>query len=511
MASSIRQAAIRSPGFFGLNTEHSAANTKQRWATILENAIFDEAGKISARKGCQTLADSGPTTVDRVYWWRKDKDTEYLLAAGNDSGTRRLYNMTTVSTEYDTFTQLGTTTTTDVLFINVNGQVVVLEQDEAPLVWDSTGSFASIAVATGTTANPSGGIGMSAFGRLFVTDADRQVLLGSELQPDPKTTGINWDNWYIDTRGASGGSAKDGWTIGKDFITAVASLQDYLIIFGLSNILIYSGVNGTPVLEDSISGVGCVNQHTVQHTGNDILFLSATGVRSLRRTMENETAELNDVSAFVRTSLLDDLNPDNCSAAYSPQDGFYILSDGAETYYFDTKQTMEGGALRASKWSLYFAAATYDTANSRLFLAHDALVAEYADYDDHGNSYKLTLKSAWIDFGNSDLKIAKKLSAIIADGDGYTPRFSLAFDFDGEQEEFIFAEVLPILIGSEWNIAEWGLGEWGGYIEKTNKRSVQAFGTGQFVRYGLEFIVNGYGVGILELALTAKMGRLAHV
>ena len=107
-------------------------------------------------------------------------------------------------------------------------------------------------------------------------------------------------------------------------------------------------------------------------------------------------------------------------------------------------------------------------------------------------------------------KIAKKISAIIQDGDGYTPKFTLEYDFDGLTTESIFAETLPILTGSEWNIAEWGIGEWGGYIESTNMRTVQASGSGLFVRYGLEFIIDGYSAGILELTLTAKLGRLAH-
>ena len=510
MASPLNQVNIRGPGFFGLNTEQSASNTADKWATVLNNARFDEAGKIACRKGIETLASSGPDTVDRIFVWRKDKDNTYLIASGDDAGTKRVYNMTQTTNPYDTFTQLGTTTTTDVQFLNVNGQLIILEQGETPQVWDGTGSLANIAAATGTTTNPQGAIGATAFGRLFMTDAERTVVYGTELQPDLKTTGANWDNWYIDTTGNTGASAKDGWTFGRDYITAIGALQDFLIIFGRESILIFQDVNGTVTLADSITGVGCVNQHTVQHTGNDILFLSNTGVRSLARTVQNETAELTDVSKYVRTVLLREISQDNASAIYHPQDGMYLLSDGDQTYYFDTKQPMPDGGLRASEWSLYFAAATYDTEANALYLAHDDKVVEYTGFDDHGESYKLTLKSAWLDFGNQQYKIAKKISAIIQDADGYTPKFTLEYDFDGLTTESMFGETLPILTGSEWNIAEWGIGEWGGYIESTNMRTVQATGSGLFVRYGLEFIIDGYSAGILELTLTAKLGRLAH-
>ena len=132
MAGLLAQVNIRGPGFYGLNTEQSASQTQEKWATKLDNAIFDEAGKIAARKGAQTVADSGPTTVDRVFVWRKSRSTTHLIAGGNASGTKTVYDMTQTTNPYDTFTSIGTTTGSDILFLNVNGYLVVIEQGETP-------------------------------------------------------------------------------------------------------------------------------------------------------------------------------------------------------------------------------------------------------------------------------------------------------------------------------------------------------------------------------------------
>jgi hypothetical protein len=514
VASPLVQASLKAPGFLGLNTEQSAASTRQQFASVLDNAVFDESGKIQARKGYEVLADSGPTTVDRVFFWRKDEGTEKLMAVGDASGTATLYEMTTTSNAYDTFTSRGTMNSTDVLLINVNEQLVILEAGQSPKAWDGTGTLANIAAATGTTANPTGGIGCTAFGRLFVVSSDRKVVHGSELQPDPKTTGIDWDNWFIDTTGNSGATAVDGWVYGKDLITAVSAFDQYLVIFGEESILLFSDVNGTPTLADSITGVGCINQHSVKHTGDDLLFMSATGVRSLRRSLQKELPDLGDVSAFVRSDVIGAIDATHAQAIYSPYDGLYVISGITNAYAFDARESLPGGAMRASVWTLAFNNASVDTATGTVFLAIGDAVAMYSGYTDDGATYRMTIKSQWLDLGRNELKIIKKLSATIYNGMTYTPKFFWAFDWKVQAESLAFASQINAPSGAEWGASstEWGSDdEWGGYSEVATTKTVNGSGSGLNVRYGLEFTVNGVAVGVHEIRLFAKLGRLAHV
>lgn len=513
MASPLVQASLKAPGFLGLNTEQSAASTRQQFASVLGNAVFDESGKIQARKGYEVLADGGPTTVERVFFWRKNAATEKLMCIGNAAGTATLYEMTTTSTDFDTFTTRGTTNSTDVLLINVNEQLVVLESSQSPRVWDGTGTLANIASATGDTENPTGGIGCTAFGRLFVVSSDRKVVHGSELQPDPKTTGIDWDNWFIDTTGNSGATAVDGWVYGKDLITAVSAFDQYLVIFGSESILLFSDINGTPTLADSITGVGCINQHSVKHTGDDLLFMSATGVRSLRRSLQKELPDLGDVSAFVRSDAIDSISAASAHAVYSPAGGFYLITGISNAYAFDTKENLPGGAHRASKWSLTFSDADCDTSTGVVYLAIGDSVAKYAGYSDGGSGYKLALKSQWLDLGSDNIKIVKKLSGIIFSGAGYQPKFTWAFDWQETEGNQAIAKEIGVPDGAEWGASDalWGVSVWGGYQDRSAQRTINASGSGLFVRYGLEFQVNGNPVGIHEIRVLAKMGRLAHV
>ncbi len=512
MASPLTQASLRAPGFRGLNTEQQTAKSQEQFATVLENAVFDEAGKIAARKGFDKLADGGPDSISRLFWWRKSRTDSRLMCIGDASGTATIYEMTATTQAFDTFTSRGTFASTDIKLVNVNGYLVAVEQGATPQVWDGTGNFANFAAATGTTANPTGGVAISAFGRLFITSADGKTVFGSELQPDPKTTGCNWDNWFIDTTGNSGATSKDGWTYGRDYITGLGAFSEFLCIFGKESVQLYSDPNGTLSLADSITGVGCVSQHTIANIGDDLLFLSNTGIRSLIRTLNKDTPSLNDISAFVRSDVVAQLSgSSDVQATYNPLDGFYLISSGDNCYMFDVRQYMPGGASRASVWTLEPDAMAYDPDNNRLFLAVGDAVGLHDGYVDDAASYKLTLKSAWLDLRRPNIKIAKKMAATIYKGDGYTPKFLVAFDYDENGEEVFFGEAIPTISGDEWNVAEWGIGEWAIDPEQVNQRYIQAAGSGLFIRYGLEFNINGNPVGIEEVRILAKLGKLAHV
>lgn len=519
MAGRLVQSSISSPGFLGLNSEQSAATSRDGFATVLQNGVFDEAGKLVCREGHMELVGGeggGADSIDEVFYWRKDDDESYLMAVGDDAGTATLYELTTTTSEYDTLTSRGTTTTVDVLLVNFNGQLGVFEAGQTPKVWDGTGTLANFAAATGVEANPSGGIALSAFGRLFLVSQDLTTVWGSELQPDAKTTGINWDNWFIDTRGNSGGAAKDGWTFGRDLITGLGAIGDLLVIFGSESVLVYSDINGTVILADSISGVGCVNQKTIVNTGDDIVFLSNSGLRSLRRTLEKDSPTSNDASAYVRTDMLGLISKTSAVAVFNQESQFYLLSDGSEAYYFDYRNEYPGGARRASSWTLAPKACTYDPENNRMFMAIGDGVHEYTGYVDGTSSYPFIYKSAWLSFSTGRIKIVKKLVALIYQGDNYRPEYSIAYDWIKERERKYTAAQIPEAGGvSEWGDTTagkgWGQAEWGGYVDQVNRSYANVAGSGQAVRYGVKFNVNGQVVGLHEVRLFAKLGKLGHV
>ncbi len=513
MAGGLGQFSIN-PAQFGLNTQQSAAANSDRFASQLDNGFFDDAGKLVCRKGFSKNADGTPDDIKRVFWWRKSRTTKRLIAVGNASGTATAYNLTETTTPYDTFNSIGTFNSTDVRLVNCNLFCVAAEQGQDPEYYSGTGSFAAFAAATGTTSNPQGGVAHSAFGRLFLSSSNGFVVYGSELGPDP-SAGIDWDNWFIDLRGASGGTAKDGWAVGNDTITAINSLGDYLVIFGLTTIMIYTDINGTPTLTETVTGVGCVNQHTVANTGDDLIFLSNSGLRSLRRTLEKDSPQQASVSAFIEADLLAAIDAEDAVGEYSAIDEFYLLSDGSESYYFDLRQQLPGGARRCSRWTLAPSYMSYDADNNTLWLGRDDAVGHYDGYDDDGSRYSFLIKSQWLDMGQSRLKIPKKMAAVLYSGEGYKPRFYVAYDWDANSEQSFLADELPTSEAYEWGDTTtgrgWGEAEWGGIANASTTRYAQAYGFGQFVRYGISFRIDGFVVGVHEIRIMVKMGKVAHV
>ena len=51
MATKLLPVQIRSPGRLGLNTQSSSLGLGPEWVLFLDNAVFDDLGRIAARKG----------------------------------------------------------------------------------------------------------------------------------------------------------------------------------------------------------------------------------------------------------------------------------------------------------------------------------------------------------------------------------------------------------------------------------------------------------------------------
>ena len=108
------------------------------------------------------------------------------------------------------------------------------------------------------------------------------------------------------TGGASGSvDLKTVWS--GDEITALASFMGKLVIFGKNNIVIYNNPWDPSAasfqLDEVIEGVGCVARDSVQVIGDDIVFLSSSGVRSLARTMVQDKMPLTDLSLAIKDEI----------------------------------------------------------------------------------------------------------------------------------------------------------------------------------------------------------------
>jgi hypothetical protein len=246
---------------------------------------------------------------------------------------------------------------------------------------------------------------------------------------------LQGDTW---TGGSSGVlDLKTVW--GADEIVSINAFYGKLVIFGKHNIVIYNGPAEptTMQLDEVISGIGCASRDSVQSVGDDLYFLSQTGVRSLNRTTEKDNIPLQDLSLTIKDTLTRNISQSsNAKAVFVESEGTYILSfvDLNVTYIFDIKHETPSGTPRLTTWSFDGdrepSSFAYTESKDLLIGQKAGSVATYEGYYDKdyvsggtytAASYTGTFKSTWIDLGAGAVaSLLKKLKAVISGGEGTT-------------------------------------------------------------------------------------------
>tara|TARA_R100001530_G_scaffold1847_1_gene3145 strand:- start:6626 stop:8443 length:1818 start_codon:yes stop_codon:yes gene_type:complete len=323
--------------------------------------MLDEKGRVSTRKGIKqitnNISDSATANTLIVKSLGEYINTTGVKTIFAGAGAN-VYKINTSNTPYtlDVQTFSGGTTKSDGnwQFTNFNNQFYGVQAGNQPInysgsAWLDLEDVGSYAKPSGvTTFTPSCILGE--YGRLWVGDIgeNRDVVYYSDTLIGQTFTG-----------GASGSiDLKTVW--GGDEIVALASFMGKLIIFGKNNIVVYNDpwnpAAATFVLDEVIEGVGCVARDSVQLIGDDIVFLSASGVRSLGRTMQQDKMPLTDLSLAVKDELrtfITTADMTKVKAQYDLSTGSYLLGfpDRNVVYVFDFKAVTPDGAPRITTWN----------------------------------------------------------------------------------------------------------------------------------------------------------------
>jgi hypothetical protein len=345
----------------------------------------------------------------------------------------------------------------------------------------------------------------AAYGRVWAADttADKQTVVFSDLLAP-----------HVWTGGTSGSlNVGQVWPSGGDEIVALASHNNFLFIFGRFQILIYSGA-GTPstmALQDSIVGIGCIARDSVQNAGDDVVFLSDSGVRSLLRTIQEKSSPIRKLSQNVQVDMMgavDLENTDNIKAVYSAANNFYLITlpATAVTYCFDMRSVLENGAARTSTWSLV-AKSFYETKDRVLYMGNAGYLGDHTGYYDDASVYRMSYYTTWIDFGNPlQTSILKKVLVTLIGLSNQTVVFKWGYDYNSAQ--FSQTSTLAgVSNPSEYGTAEYGISEYSGNVA-INVMSVQGSSSGRVLQFGLEAQVGGYQIAIQRIDLFTKDGRL---
>ena len=464
MAKQITYQPLSDLGLNGLNTQHNPATLDPSWLTKAENVVLRESGRITFRKGLkQKVAPSG-TAIGSM--------TEH-----NDQGTNKIFASYGTSIYTVDFTSPATafpssgddvkhtvgSTTGDWQFVNFNDRLHCFHTGVIPQRYDGSlgaGSkwtaHATDPASIATLFDPSCGMGY--YGRIWaggVAEA-KDVVYYSNL--------LDGDDWI----GGDTGLLDLAKVWGTDEIVAIAPYFGKLVIFGKNNIVIYDSpdVVGSLALNEVIRGVGLVSRDTVQAIGDDLVFLSNTGLRSLGRTTEKDKLPLTDLSVNIKDRLIRNIGQStDVKSVYVENEGIYILSFVAKNinYVFDFKHITPNEAPRVTTWTFDNdrepASMVYTELYSGLLVGQkDGSIAGYEQHYDTDLagastytdfSYTWSFETVWVDLGQSvSSSLLKRLFMVLEGGSGATMGLKWYKDFSPTSSTITSLVLNPETTGS---------------------------------------------------------------
>ena len=510
MAQQRQNIYIGAPGFRGLNTQDAPVGQDASFASIAENAVIDSFGRIGARKGVKVITTSTTPLgtsdgIEQVFEFTDVSGDITVFSAGNN----KIFSGTTTLTD---ITPVGyTPTANNWKIINFADHAYFYQRGNEPLVYtDETGTGVLEPMVDHhqtTGVPPLANEALAAFGRVWAADftGNKYTLRWSDL-----LEGHHW------TGGSSGSlDLTTVWPTGYDEIVALSEFNDFLVIFGKSSILLYSGASSpsTMVIADIITNIGCIARDSVQSTGSDLLFLSHTGVMSLGRLIQEKSNPIGSVSKNVRDEVVSNelLETGAIKSVYSAENALYLLIMPANNlvYAFDMRGKLEDGSNRVTTWPFTgILCASRATSDGTLYLGVKTGIAEYEGYTDTAGEYTMKYYTQPLAFDDpSRVKMLKEINLTIIGGSGSSVVANWGYDYTQSYSKQLF-EVDTTFI-SEYGISEYNVAtsEYSsGIIVGIQK--LKTTGSGKVVTIGIDATINGKAFSIQELNTEAIIGRL---
>ena len=472
MAKEITYQPLSDIGINGLNTQDNPATLDPSWLTSADNVVLRESGRIAFRKGLkQKVAPSG-TAIGSI-------------VEHNDQGTNKIfasYGTSIYTVDFTSPASAFPSSGADVKhtvgsstgawqFINFNNRLTCIHEDIVPQRYDGSLTAGSMWAAFDNAHRPSSvtssqfkpSCGMGFYGRMWVGGVaeSKDVIYYSSLldADDFRTTAEN---------GASNGGSIDLKSVwGDDDIVAIAPFYGKLVIFGKENIAIYNSPNiiGSIALDEVIQGIGCVSRDSVQAIGDDLVFISSTGLRSIARTTEKDKLPLMDLSLNIKDTLIRNIGQStNIKATYVENEGIYIMSfiDNNITYVFDFKHKTPNATPRVTTWTFDNdrepASMAYTTLYGLVVGQKDGSIAGFEGYYDTdlagastytNASYTGNFSTTWVNLGESvAASLLKRLFMVLEGGSGATLGLKWYKDFSPTPSTTTQITLNPVTTGS---------------------------------------------------------------
>ncbi len=518
MAKQLSYKTFDNLGTNGLNTQDNPAILDSTWLTRADNIVLRESGRISFRKG---FKQNVLATTAKIGSMGEAKDGTVIAAVGTNMYT---VDFTTPDVPWtDTHAVVGGSAS-DWQMTPFKHELYCAQAAHELIEYD-TGTWTPISSTSGynataasiTTMNPS--CAMAYYSRLWIggCSEDTGILLYSDA--------LNAHKW-----GSGSAGYVDLQTVwGADEIIAIAPFYGKLVIFGRHNIVIYNNPTdpSTMVLDEVIRGVGCVSRDSVVAVGDDLLFMSDTGLRSLLRTTEKDKLPLTDLSLNIKDTIVRNIGSNaNVKSAYVESEGVLVVSfvDLKITYVFDMKHYTPNRAPRITTWSFtdsHHPASVLYTASKGFLIGQQAgSIATYEGYFDKtyvsggtyiSTAYNGVFKTPWIDLaGGVGSSILKKLKAVISGGPGTavgvkwyldynnTPIRNMSFVLNPTQSGISYMwGAATSLFGAAKYAPYYGLKEYG----------IPLIGTANNIQFEMSAETNGFAASLQDMTLLYKQGK----
>jgi len=521
MVAQIQPVNLVAPGFLGLNFSQASNLLSPKFCTQAQNCIIDSAGRLGARSGwsLQTTTPLAGTPDIKSIWERRTgvggSETIFSYDGGisNDIADPLTGDISGAVVDADGRWW----------FQNFNEKTLGFQDGQKPIVYDGTGTFATVVESSGTAPTSHRGIALTAYGRVWALGADGQTIQYTGLLDETNWGGV----------GAGSIDMTSVWADGMDEVTAIVAFNGGLVVFGNRHIIFWIDGQGAQLgidpdnifVNDAVTGTGCVSQWTLQPVGEtDLLYLAPNGVQSIQRVILSNSNPVLSLSKKIRNSLIatikDITDVDTLRSTYSPIDGFYLLTIPAQvapqitgqTFVLDQRfryQDEENDLLSiVTTWTLA-PTAWLAKDDFTLLLGDTAGVGLYKGATtDNGTSFRFIYQSPWLDLGEEfadRLKMLKRIGSILFVKNNTDIVFKWNVDFDDG-----FKSITRQVDGdasAEWGGGEWGAAEWSGGLTLRILK-IPARARGQYFRLGIEADVNGE-FALQQLELFTKIGRLA--
>ena len=505
--------SILAPGFGGLNTQDSTVALPSSFATKASNCIIDKYGRLGARKGWVMQTTTGATALagDKIAFLMEHVNadgTTVILSGGNN----KLFSGGVGAVLTDITPASYSITEDDWRGATIKDLSILVQESHAPIIYDATNSPVAEPLTVYTAHTPSYGTSypqdvIAAYGRFWAHDG-KKVYWSTDIL----------DNNFPRFSGGSSGTLNIAAVLpnNTDRIVALAAHNGFLIIFCAHCVVIYRGAEAPTSesfgLQDVIVNVGCIARDSVQNIGNDLVFLSESGVRSFTRIVQEKSLPMKDLTTNIRDDVIQyaalEVNKNKIKSVYSENNAFYLLSfpQSNVVMYMDTRKPAEDGNARCTFWVSYPSGAMLSRRNNDVLIGKTNGIGKYTGYLDNGASYRLQYRSNYIDFQEPTSTKMMKKARIVVIGGANQP-FNITVGYDYRSAEWKYPLTVFEDATYEYGIAEYGLSSWSAGVA-VDDITTPTNGTGKALQIGFDADVKGLEISVQRLDIFIKNGRI---